>query len=277
MLVGRAVALLHHSAVTKTATSALTDEQRADADRLKSLFKTHARLSQQQFGLTYEVGSQSMVWQYLNGHRPLNAKAAAAFARGLGVPVSDFSPSIAQQIDALADASLPAPIPEKSATASGSQLQHPSLLGVRAWDRAEDLYGDDVPIRRAAVRLHGGPGRLQFEALEKPALPFQRSWLESMGIRPDGAWLLSVEGDSMEEMYCDGDLVLVDTHDKVIVDGRAYAIAHADGYRIKYLLKRTDGGLTIHSHNSAKYPDEIIAPDAAQELVIIGRVKWRAG
>ncbi len=40
-----------------------------------------------------------MVWQYLNGHRPLNIGAAAAFATGLGVKIPAFSPRLAAEIE----------------------------------------------------------------------------------------------------------------------------------------------------------------------------------
>lgn len=72
--------------------------QQQDAARLDALFDAHAKISQTEFGERYEIGSQGMVWQYLSGRRALNIKAAAAFARGLGVNIDDFSPTLAEQI-----------------------------------------------------------------------------------------------------------------------------------------------------------------------------------
>lgn len=69
-----------------------------DAARLKALFRERSKLGQMQFGLTHDIGTQSAVGQYLNGHRPLNVAVALKFANGLGVPVSAFSPTLAQQI-----------------------------------------------------------------------------------------------------------------------------------------------------------------------------------
>lgn len=76
----------------------IEDWQIEDAKRLDSLFKAHARLNQTEFGARYGIGTQGMVWQYLSGRRPLNIKAAEAFSRGLGLPVDDFSPTLAEQI-----------------------------------------------------------------------------------------------------------------------------------------------------------------------------------
>src|SRR5690606_38620638 len=74
------------------------DWQIEDAERLDSLFKARARLNQTEFGARYGIGTQGMVWQYLSGRRPLNIKAAESFSRGLGIPIDEFSPTIAGQI-----------------------------------------------------------------------------------------------------------------------------------------------------------------------------------
>lgn len=59
--------------------------QLQDAERLRELFQKHSKLSQQAFGLAFDIGTQGAVWQYLNGHRPLNIAVARKFARGLNV------------------------------------------------------------------------------------------------------------------------------------------------------------------------------------------------
>lgn len=77
----------------------LQDWQVEDAARLLALWEAYpAKVSQLKFGADYGIGSQGMVWQYLNGHRPLNIAAAVAFARGLSCKVRDFSPTLADQI-----------------------------------------------------------------------------------------------------------------------------------------------------------------------------------
>lgn len=78
---------------------------RAEASALRALFDAYVatqleqhrrRVSQMQFGADNDIGTQGMVWQYLNGERPLNIEAAERFARGLGVSISAFSPRLAQ-------------------------------------------------------------------------------------------------------------------------------------------------------------------------------------
>lgn len=75
----------------------LTAEQLQDAARLKALYEARWKGSQQGFADAYGLGTQGMVWQYLNGHSALNLRAAKAFATGLGVRISDFSPQLAEE------------------------------------------------------------------------------------------------------------------------------------------------------------------------------------
>ena len=78
----------------------LSQTPQDDAARLKRLYNERTSLSQAEFGARFDIGNQGAVWQYLNGRRPLNMKAAKGFASGLGVNIEDFSPSIAQTIKA---------------------------------------------------------------------------------------------------------------------------------------------------------------------------------
>ncbi|WP_011298531.1 LexA family transcriptional regulator [Cupriavidus necator] len=84
-----------------------------DANRLKQLFESKAPYGQDEFGRRFEIGTQGMVWQYLNARRALNINAASAFARGLGIAVDDFSPRLAEEIrlaeSHIADAIPPLP------------------------------------------------------------------------------------------------------------------------------------------------------------------------
>lgn len=69
-----------------------------EARRLRGIFQAKSTLSQLAFGAEYGVGSQGMVWQYLNAHAPLNVSAAMKFARGLGCDIAEFSPRLADEL-----------------------------------------------------------------------------------------------------------------------------------------------------------------------------------
>lgn len=86
----------------------LTPEQKADAAELMKLFKEKAaeekagRLTQATLADDLGYTTQSAVSQYLNGKVPLNIDASIKFATRFGCRVSDFSPSIQQEIDRIA-------------------------------------------------------------------------------------------------------------------------------------------------------------------------------
>ena len=78
----------------------LDDWQVDEAARLRALFDAREpKISQMKFGAEFEIGTQGMVWQYLNATRPLNIDAAVKFALGLGVTIDEFSERIAAQIE----------------------------------------------------------------------------------------------------------------------------------------------------------------------------------
>jgi transcriptional regulator with XRE-family HTH domain len=100
-----AVRLKGKPAESSSRKAKVTDEHRREAVRLKELFQTHQltqmqlgrRVTQGSFGADYEIGSQGLVTQYLNGIIPLNLPVAVAFAKGIGCKVADFSPRLASE------------------------------------------------------------------------------------------------------------------------------------------------------------------------------------
>lgn len=94
-----------HAAITlvsmeKTRRKPLEPWQREDAARLKALYDATGREAQEKFGARYGIGSQALVWQYLNGYIPLNLKVAIKFAVGINCKVADFSPTLAAELPA---------------------------------------------------------------------------------------------------------------------------------------------------------------------------------
>lgn len=81
----------------------IEQEHVEEAEKLRRIFEARPlpRLSQAKFGEQYEIGSQGVVWQYLNARIPLNVEQAVRFARGLNCAVADFSPRLAAELAAL--------------------------------------------------------------------------------------------------------------------------------------------------------------------------------
>ena len=84
----------------------LTNEQLADAARLKAIFESRKKdlgLSQETLAEMMGMG-QSGVAQLLNGANAINATHAAQFAKILGIKVDEFSPSLASEIAGMYEA-----------------------------------------------------------------------------------------------------------------------------------------------------------------------------
>lgn len=77
----------------------LEDWQAEDVRRLRALFEEKAKKSQAAFGEDSGIGTQGMVWQYLNGVTPLNYDAVMKFSDGLGVKASEISPVLWGKIE----------------------------------------------------------------------------------------------------------------------------------------------------------------------------------
>lgn len=233
-------------ATKSTNRTPLTPEQVADANRLKALFNARKNgLSQADFGAKYEIGTQGMVWQYLNAYTALNAKSAAGFATGLGCKVSDFSPHIAAEIETL----------------SQSQVS-----------TDPDEFAQ---VRRVDVSVSAGHGALVVEEYSKSALTFRRSFLQEIGVTPHSAVIVTVKGRSMEPTIRDGAVLLVSTSAKTVVSGEVYAFRQDGHLFVKRMHRQPDGGLLAVSDN----PDREAYPDMAftaheQDFEIIGRALW---
>lgn len=85
-------------AMQKSRRKPLEDWQKQDAARLKELYEKAGPKTQERFGARFGIGSQALVWQYLNGYIPLNLKAALKFAHGLSCDIADFSPTLAAEL-----------------------------------------------------------------------------------------------------------------------------------------------------------------------------------
>lgn len=225
--------------------------QRDDARRLRALWASRMspKLSQAAFGSQFDIGSQGMVWQYLNGHRALNPKAAAGFAMGLKCQVSDFSPRLGRDIGKLSDR-------EKTG----------SLANFTLIDRYRDAHHAT------------GHGDNDDEEGEVDKVAFLGDWLRDKGWHAKSLRAAPARGRSMEPRIQDGDLLLIDTSDKIIQNGRIYAIRDGTGRRAKRLFNGADGALHIRSDNPApEFAPEVIPADKLEHIEIIGRVVWIGG
>ncbi|XJC72772.1 hypothetical protein ACHFCA_17385 [Delftia tsuruhatensis] len=118
-----------------------------EAARLRAIWDaTPNRMSQAEFGETYNIGGQSAVNNFLKGASPLSLKAALGFARGLGVSMRDFSPRLADQAKAVAETATDLP------PASPSPTPGPAKAGPGA-DRKKYLVAMHDPATEVQVGM----------------------------------------------------------------------------------------------------------------------------
>lgn len=102
--------------------------------------------------------------------------------------------------------------------------------------------------------------------------PFKREWLKPMMKGSfDDLFVARGAGHSMIPTMLDGDIVLIDTAQKdVLQQDRIWALSYGDLGMIKRVRKMPDGGYQINSDNAAVTP--LTAYDG--EMHVIGRVIW---
>lgn len=250
----------------KKETKSLEPWQLEDAARLKELFAAREpKISQAEFGATYSLGSQAMVWQYLSGHRALNLKAALNFARGLQVPVRSISPTmdsqLVQSLEALDEPQY--------------EVVHNAAEGYREVIVADSNSPEFYQIPKVQLRLSAGMTGFQTvpEIYDGSKVSVSKNWVDRNGFTPGKLLALTVKGESMEpNLYAD-DVVIVNTGDTKIVDGSVYAVNY-EGEAVVKRMERDSGEWWLSSDNpdQQKYRRKRCRDG---ECIVVGKVVKR--
>lgn len=105
-------------------------------------------------------------------------------------------------------------------------------------------------------------------------MPFPRTVLRRLGIKPENVRGLRSSGDSMWPTIGDAQLVLIDIAGLDLRDGRIYALGAPDGLRLKRVQRHFDGGVVLISDNKDLYQPEIVPRDDAAGIRVVGRAFW---
>ena len=248
----------------------LPEDRKEECLRLKAIFnskKTELKLTQEKLAERLGI-NQSSVSHYLNAVNPLNTSVAAEFAKILEVPVSAFSPRLANEIDMISSASAES----TRAFIAGRALAH-RLQG--EVPREEYVL---IPQYNFKDRLIRGFNDEHVGLTE--GLLFRRGWLRDMGAHPPELYIIYADNDDMSPYITLGDVVLFDSSKKKPKDKNIYLFQRKDGgITIKRMIQQLSGSWVIRSDNPDKtlFPDEIVPESAIGGLPIIGRVIWRGG
>jgi phage repressor protein C with HTH and peptisase S24 domain len=124
-----------------------------------------------------------------------------------------------------------------------------------------------------------GGGTVNWDETPRGALIKEASFFKKYKLKPENAIAIYADGDSMAEYIVDGDIVIFDRSRTEPRSGEIFLIRHPDGLRIKQLRRQIDGSWVLESKNLDKrrFPDEIISPEHAELLQIVGQFVYRQG
>jgi SOS-response transcriptional repressor LexA len=213
--------------------SKLETWQLEDSQRLKALYeawkeKTPAkeRPSQQAIGERYNIGTQGNVWQLLNGRIALNEHHARAFSDLLGVPVSEFSPHLAEQIEKFKGTATTQTDIVKNVEPHQSRGKVPVISWVQAgfWMEAVDNFA---------------PGQAD-------------EWIDTEVTVRRHTYALKVKGDSMEPDFPEGMILIVEP--ECDAENGNYVIAKNDDNEATFKQLVMDGGIFYLKPLNPRYP-----------------------
>lgn len=188
-------------------------------------------------------GGASMLSQHLSGHRPINLNAAAAYARGLGVPIEAFSPRLAKAVAAA-----------QSNVESAPQMRQRKGVPVVG----EVKGGDDGYLDELQYPVGHGEGTVDYPTADP------------------NAYALRVRGDSMHPRYRAGEFIVVEPSIAAL-PGDDVVVALRDGRKLlKELNWQRDGEVQLLSVNTHFGPLTLPEADIHFIQLVAGRVRRSA-
>ena len=149
----------------------------------------------------------------------------------------------------------------------------PYLSGVRRVSVGEDEHGQ-VPIKRVNLKLQAGfPG---FEADQNfedgGTMNVPLNWIEENGLVPQCLLAIKVRGESMEPLFFEDDVVVINIADTKPVSNEIYAINH-DGKPVVKQLVYESGDWWLYSMN--RKPEFARRICRGGECIIVGKVVYQ--
>lgn len=209
-----------------------------EAAKIKRIRK-HLGLTQQQFALKCGV-KQQLIAMMESGDRPPTAAFKLGFLKAFG---TDFDTQIVDT-ETL-----------KETIFTPETKLPPNIVKVPFYTsiKAAAGTGSDIP-----------------EYSDKEAMYFDKRWLRTvLGVNENNVSFIKAEGDSMLPLINDGDMLMVDTSVKEILNNKVFVVEDDGTYRVKRLRQEINGDVYLISDNK-QYPPELVT----HNLNIIGKVVW---
>lgn len=108
-------------------------------------------------------------------------------------------------------------------------------------------------------------------------IAFRHDWVRSeFGIDPTDLIMEIAVGESMHPTIHSGDLLLIDTTDRIFNNFGIYVLEILGERIVKRVQRKLDGSLVLISDN-ATYEADQVPPGQVKDVVVVGRVIWAGG
>lgn len=141
---------------------------------------------------------------------------------------------------------------------------------------ADEVTGPEYTfVEKANTKLSAGGGSLENSGQIEGALAFKTTWLQSRtNNSPKKLKIMGVFGLSMSPTLDNGDIVLVDEGNRVLIPDKVYAIWKGEEVFVKRFRKIPNGYLFMGDNRERSYEDVTVAHGEDDDFGVIGRVLW---
>lgn len=155
----------------------------------------------------------------------------------------------------------------------GTPISEMEYYNVEFWEGDVPLEDDEfeVPYYKD-VEFRGGDGAFELPDEGRRRIKYANTAARNSGASKTDTFCTTLRGDSMEELIRDGSMIAVDRSKKEVREGKIYAFNHGGMLRVKYLIPRPHGALTIRSHNPAYQDEDLTAEQVKNDIEVIGWV-----
>lgn len=148
----------------------------------------------------------------------------------------------------------------------------PALEALRAELRVPDDNFAEYELVKKVVAKAGAGSSLITSGEIDGLYAFRSDFFGKNNLQAKKCILLEVLGDSMRPTLENGDLILVDTKDRGIQDGRIYLVAVNEELLVKRIF-RAPTGILLRSDNK-DFPEMPVLSADTSNCVVHGRVRW---
>ncbi|WP_160795943.1 helix-turn-helix domain-containing protein [Craterilacuibacter sinensis] len=148
-------------------------------------------------------------------------------------------------------------------------------------DAVFDVSGHEIDLEefvfvpRYRVQASAGGGRLLSEEDYMHSMAFRRYWVTKyLGADPANLAIISVDGDSMDPVLKDRDVIMLDTSRRDANHEGIYVIRLDDMLMVKQLQRLPGWKLRVSSANPAYASFDVDLSNAEEGVAVIGKVVW---